>query len=590
MNSPTSIEIQAGDTPETAAAKITLQPDAIFLLLGSFDATIAAQVRSICARALIPVALMAKAMIVDDGLPDGLAGLMGQAAAQMDKAPPLLGILAPDSAIPDANHSHLLKAPVEWGDPIASRLRIVAELAKQGAAGEKPVIVVLFGGGSPEKAALLRCARRGWPIVIVRGARGLGDAIVAALAPPVPGSEPEQITDPDLLEILDTTSPLSVALSDHVDDQTRVFSGPIQLPGEVLADAWCRYDDLDLAAIEKQDQFKVNQGIILILAVTASLLAVIISKSAFPEGFVLWLHRWSWVNWLHVHTGQYIHTILHISLVLVPITISILVSYNSRFREGNKWILLRASAEAIKREIFRYRMRSGIYREGQCGLISAQSKLAAKITDVTSNLLQSEVNKSNVPIRPDGKEHSRPEEKGKKNKGRKEDEKTCLEKHSEEMKFITPSEYLAARIDNQTTYFVSKVAKLYRQLKRLEICILVAGGTGTFLAAINMEVWVALTTALATAITTKLQIDQTENSIVQYNIALANLRNVESWWKALSAWERTRARNIDLLVDQTETTLERETAGWIQQMQSELDKLSEKQTSANQKSDSDSKK
>jgi SMODS and SLOG-associating 2TM effector domain 1/SLOG in TRPM, prokaryote/Protein of unknown function (DUF4231) len=590
MNSPTSIEIQAGDTPETAAAKITLQPDAIFLLLGSFDATMAAQVRSICARALIPVAVMAKALIVDDGLPDGLAGLMGQAAAQMDKAPPLLGILAPDTEIPDANHSQLLKAPAEWGDPIASRLRIIAELAKQGTAGEKPVIVVLFGGGNPEKAALLRCARRGWPIVIVRGARGLGDAIVAALAPPVPGSELEEITDPDLLEILDTTAPSSVALSDHVDDQTRVLSGPIQVAGEVLADAWCRYDDLDLAAIEKQDQFKINQGVILTLAIAASLLAVLISKSAFPAGLVLWLLRWPWFDWLHVYAGPHVHIVLHISLVLVPITISILVSYNSRFREGNKWILLRASAEAIKREIFRYRMRSGIYRAGQCGQISAQSKLAAKITDITSNLLQSEVNKSNVPIRSDGKEHTKPDKKGKKAKGSEGDEKTCLEKHAEEMKYITPGEYLAVRIDNQTTYFVSKVAKLYRQLKRLEICILLAGGLGTFLAAINMEVWVALTTALATAITTKLQIDQTENSIVQYNIALANLRNVESWWKALSAWERTRARNIDLLVDQTETILERETAGWIQQMQSELDKLSEKQASANQKSDSDSKK
>jgi hypothetical protein len=54
------------------------------------------------------------------------------------------------------------------------------------------------------------------------------------------------------------------------------------------------------------------------------------------------------------------------------------------------------------------------------------------------------------------------------------------------------------------------------------------------------------------------------------------MRNIESWWKALSAWEKTRPRNVDVLVDQTEQTLERETAGWVQQMQSTLDKLTEK--------------
>ena len=94
----------------------------------------------------------------------------------------------------------------------------------------------------------------------------------------------------------------------------------------------------------------------------------------------------------------------------------------------------------------------------------------------------------------------------------------------------------------------------------------------------------ALTTALATALTTKLEIDQVENSLVQYNVALTSLRNIESWWKALSPWEKTRRKNIDLLVDQTERTLERETAGWVQQMQSELDKLTEKQPGPDQQS------
>jgi biopolymer transport protein ExbB/TolQ len=97
------------------------------------------------------------------------------------------------------------------------------------------------------------------------------------------------------------------------------------------------------------------------------------------------------------------------------------------------------------------------------------------------------------------------------------------------------------------------------------------------LAAINLDIWVALATAIVTAFTTKLQADQVENSLAQYNQTLGSLRNIASWWKALSSWEKNRRKNIDVLVDQTEKALETETAGWVQQMQSALDKLTEKE-------------
>jgi len=551
MSSPSLIEVQATDTIETAAAKITVQPETIILLLGSFDAAIAPQVRSVCARALAPVAIMANALIVDNGSSDGLAAQMGQAAQQMDQSLPLLGILDPGAGTPDPNHTYLLRLPAEWTDPVKSSFLLVAELAKSGATAQKPVVALLFGGSEAHKITLQRCARRGWPILVVQGAGGLGDAILAALSPPANGAPVPDIADPDLREIVDTASICPLALGGNVDDLKRVLFGPIQKPADVLADAWSRYDDLDLAAVEKQRKFRRIQIGILTLAVTATLLAVAISGQALPVALRSWLfQRLPRIVTLNIHQ------VLHGLLVLVPITISVLVSLNSRFREGNKWILFRAAAESLKREIFRYRARSGVYSEEQCTQTSAQSKLAANIKDITTSLVQSEVNRSSLPHRP-GNNTSR-------------------------VKFLLPEDYLLERIKDQKDYLVSKTAALYKQLKRMEFCILLAGGLGTFLAAIHGEVWVALTTALATALTTKLEIDQTENSLVQYNIALTSLRNIESWWKALSPWEKTRRKNIDLLVDQTEKTLERETAGWVQQMQSELDKLTEKQPGPDQ--------
>jgi hypothetical protein len=372
------------------------------------------------------------------------------------------------------------------------------------------------------------------------------------MAPPPAGAQATQITDPDLREILDIATIAPLPLDGNTDDLKRILLGPIQRPGDVLADAWSRFDDLDLAAVEKQNLFRGTQVGILSLTVVATLLAIAISGSVLPAQMSFW--RIQNLN---------VHGILHVLLIAIPILISMLGAFNARFREGNKWLLFRAAAESIKREIFRYRTRSGLYSDEQCIQISAPLRLAGNIKDISTSLAQSEVNRTSLPHR------------------------SIVD--PARLKNLTPEAYLHDRVEDQISYFVSKTGALYRQLKRLQLWILIVGGLGTFLAAIRLEVWVALSTALATAFTNKLEIDQVENSLVQYNIALTNLRNIQSWWKGLTPWEKTRRKNIDLLVDQTEKALEHETAGWVQQMQSTLDKLTEKEKISDQQPSSDRK-
>ena len=109
MTTPAIIEIAATDNFEVAAAKLTLQPDVILLLFGGVDQPLAGQVRSVFERAVAPVALLANALVIDNGESDGIAGLMGQAVQQLDKAPDLLGILRPNESAPDLNHSVILR-------------------------------------------------------------------------------------------------------------------------------------------------------------------------------------------------------------------------------------------------------------------------------------------------------------------------------------------------------------------------------------------------------------------------------------------------------------------------------------------------
>jgi hypothetical protein len=488
------------------------------------------------------------AAIIDNGKTSGCSAAVGQAVRDEDHRPELFGIAPQSVESVEPNHTAIVRLPVEWSDPTKALVQIAGELAK-GTAGDRPVLVVIFGGGNTEKEAIVRSARREWPVLIVQGSGGIADEVLKTLDAQADGKLLEPNADPDLREIVETADIYRFSLCGSIDDLNRILLSRIDLRVDTLTDSWNRYDELDQAAIRKQVLFRELQLTILGLGLVATLLAIVRSGNALP----LWVK--SLIPTQYVPALQ---NLSHILIVLTPITISILVAASSRFREGNKWILLRASAEAIKREIFRYRMQAGAYSNDQCLQTSRESKLAAKLKEISSALAQSEVNRTNLA-------------------SVTKDEPTRLT-------FLSPDDYLKDRIKDQMDYFVSKTSSLYKQLKTMQMWIYIAGGAGTALAAFRGDVWVALTTALAATLTTRLEMDQVENTLVQYNQALTGLRNIASWWKALSQWEKGRRRNIDLLVEQTEKTLEGELAGWVQQMQTALDKLTEKEQADSDKS------
>jgi hydroxypyruvate isomerase len=107
------------------------------------------------------------------------------------------------------------------------------------------------------------------------------------------------------------------------------------------------------------------------------------------------------------------------------------------------------------------------------------------------------------------------------------------------------------------------------------------------LAAINRQVWIALTTALAAAIATFLNYKQTENTLTKYNQASTDLDSIKRWWTALPTEEQEKQDNIDALVDHTEKVLQSELDGWIQQMQNALEQLRKAQAPADDKTKND---
>lgn len=528
------IDLDPSKPIESLVAELQFPQRSLIILLGEYDPALDSQVLSIISRVILSAALDPGALILDDARRSGCASLVGRAALDQDRMPSILGIVSHDRAVDelDANHPVVLRLPIEWADACKATFQIVEQLVKS-PVGQWPVLTVLFGGKDADKRAAVRCARRGWPLLVINKTGGLADQLILATTPDADGALPPPSADPELREIVETATIFPSSIDAAIDDLVRVVFGQIDSRPETatatLRIAWARLDEMDKAARIRQRRFRSLEMALILLSVLAALFSIltIAAPATFPK------------------------STLHIFVILTPIAISVIGAYNSHFRDGTKWILLRGSAEALKREIFRFRARAGAYSDAQCLRDSRESKLAARIKDITSSLEQSEVNKTSLEM--------------------------IVTPNPVRETFLTPDQYVAVRLQDQSNFYVNKTRKLASQLSWMQILIYLAGGAGTLLAAIKLDLWVALATAVVTGLITKLQIDQVETTLVQYNQTLSSLRNIETWWTALSRWEKGRRNNIDLLVDQTEKTLQSETAGWVHQMQQELDKLTEKE-------------
>ncbi len=435
----------------------------------------------------------------------------------------------------------------EWG----SETETLFELA---AAFNVPVLAILVNGGAIAKDELLQSVRRNWPVIVIEGSGRLADE-VAALK-----EQPSQIEDPVLAEIVEEGDlrifPITGALEDF---ERMLFS---QSPNiKLLRDAWQRFATYDANAGRLQKAFKKIQFWILVLGLIAVFLAVfekqglelvrrqqvkaLTEQPQAAESTKPYQRLENALGWLRY------------PIIVIPIVTAILLAYYNKFRPANKWILLRGSAEAIKREIYRYRSRTGDYSKDRLTTNSRDDVFHERLEPVSRRLMQTDVNHGALkpydgPLPP---------------------EKEVAQKNDDGFSFLTPERYIELRLEDQLNYYSNKTPKLEKQVKQMQVAILVAGGVGTLLAAVHAELWVALTTALATALTTSLASRQLDETLVRYNQSAADLANVRDWWTKLSPAAKRNPKNIDQLVEVTEKVLETELSGWVQRMENALAQL-----------------
>jgi hypothetical protein len=315
-----------------------------------------------------------------------------------------------------------------------------------------------------------------------------------------------------------------------------------------------RFGNYDTNAGQAQKHFVAQRKLILGLAVAAALVAVTYSVlennrerwidhlaiAGFPESANQWLQA----NFLNVFHGL---------VVLIPIVSAGLIAFTLKFNLGVNWIMLRSSAEALKKEIYLYRMQVGEYSPVQAAIESRDVRLARKVKLISKRLMETQVNQTILEPYKDGLPPAKATAEG-----------------DDGFSDLTPEQYIVYRVEDQFRYYQGKAVRLGKELQRFQLLVIVLGGIGTALAAFGLDIWITVSSALATAFASYLEFKRVETTVVSCNTAAADLYDIRAWWRALPDAAKTQQANIETLVGSTETVIQSENAGWVQEMREAL--------------------
>ena len=306
----------------------------------------------------------------------------------------------------------------------------------------------------------------------------------------------------------------------------------------ILEVAWRKFAQYDDTSVKRTASFTRLRRSILIFGVLATLLSILttIYPAEFPP------------------LGAFV---LKILLVASPIIASVLAAIGNEYYSTGDWLVARAGAEEILRDMYLYRTILKGNPKRREWLERRLARVQRSVFRGMNGELVMETFKGNVPPKP----RFYPEEPGNDNG----------------FSDLSGEEYFKYRLENELRWHEKKIIVKQRERFRLQVSIYLMGALGAIIAATatfgdsysNLAIWVALTASLTGALSVWQQLKNLEQVVRNYSKVIIELGIISDHWKNLTADERLQSE-VNRMVQGTENILWSRNVEYIKSMQEAL--------------------
>ena len=293
----------------------------------------------------------------------------------------------------------------------------------------------------------------------------------------------------------------------------------------ILQVAWARFSEFDANAVARSKSHLNKRRWIAVLGVLATLFAILAMLFPYPPE----------ENQLALPG-----IIFRILLVLAPLIGSAMAAFTKAFYSSGDWLIMRAGAEEVLKEI--YFFRTILQKEKE-----RRTYLENRLAEINRELHQSMGNELilkpyNGPVPSNYYPNDPTSDPG--------------------FEDLTGDQYFKYRVENQLAWHRKELQEYQVERVRLQILILASGVVGAFLAAWGgqLTIWVALTASLTAAFLGWQELRNIDLVVKNYSKVVVELSVVYDHWLNLEPEERTDAEFFRM-VRSTEEVL------WAQNME-----------------------
>jgi hypothetical protein len=358
--------------------------------------------------------------------------------------------------------------------------------------------------------------------------------------------------------------------SSHELKEKKIFSGGLVMQTEmepkrdpILELAWQQYATLDFAADRRTKGFYNIRKWIAWLGIVATVFAI--ATQEFFRDF----------NALNPplpeevpFQGYFVLGLgIKVLFIAIPIIASAFAAFATRFYSNGSWLIYRAGAEEIKKDIYIYRTVLPKDKSRRDYLERRLGEIQRKVYRNLGGEYGLEAYEGPVPA-------SYYRDQAKKDRSKKKSESEPGQK-----KLVSDSgfhdldgeEYVTYRLKNQLDWHNNKIIQRKRERQEMTIAILAAGAAGAMLAAFGgfLAIGVALTASITAALLGWQELKKVDEVIKNYSKVVLELSILHNHWKNLETAERT-PQEFEKMVLGTERVLWAQNREYIRSMQEAL--------------------